>query len=69
VHYLVGRRGSAALPGDPLGPAALVGLVPDLVERDVYLCGPVPMMDRVERTLLDLGVPKPQVHAERFAFL
>ena len=69
VHYLVGRRGSPEMPADPLGPRALLGLVPDLIDRDVYVCGPIPMMDRVERTLLDLGVPRAQVHAERFAYL
>jgi predicted ferric reductase len=69
VHYLVGRRGSPEMPADPLGPRALVRLVPDLADRDVYVCGPISMMDRVERTLLDLGVPRAQVHAERFAYL
>jgi predicted ferric reductase len=69
VHYLVGRRGSPEMPADPLGPRALLGLLPDLIDRDVYVCGPIPMMDRVERTLLDLGVPRAQVHAERFAYL
>jgi predicted ferric reductase len=68
VHYLVGRRGSEALPSDPLAPEALLRLVPDLRDRDVYLCGPVPMMDRLERTLRELRVPRRRIHAERFAY-
>jgi ferredoxin-NADP reductase len=68
VVYLVGRRGSAEMPRDPLAGASLAALVPDIRQRDVYLCGPVAMMDRVERTLGRLGVPSGQVHAERFAY-
>ena len=40
----------------------------DLADRDVYLCGPVGLLDRLERTLRDLGVPGRQVHIERFAY-
>ena len=68
VHYLVGQRGSWAVPNDPLGPAALSSLVPDARERDVYLCGPEPMMEAVRRTLRVLGVPTKQIHSERFAY-
>jgi predicted ferric reductase len=65
VHYLVGprvRRPSA----DPLGPSGIRRLVPDVAARDVYLCGPVPLMDMVRRGLRSLGVPDDRVHAERF---
>jgi len=40
VHYLVGRRGSREMPGDPLDPRALRRLVPDINSRDVYVAGP-----------------------------
>ena len=68
VHYLVGQRGTRLLPADPLGPEAIARLVPDVAERDAYLCGPVAMMRRVEDALERLGVPRAQVHAERFAY-
>lgn len=68
VHYVVGRRGGQMLPADPLGPEAIARLVPDAAERDAYLCGPVAMMRRVEDALTHLGVPKGQVHAERFGY-
>jgi predicted ferric reductase len=68
VHYIVGRRGSPRLPTDPLGPAPLAELVPDIQRRDVYLCGPVPMMDALRRTLGVLGVPAAQIHSEHFAY-
>ena len=68
VHYIVGRRGSPSVPPDPLGPETLSSLVPDAQERDVYVCGPDPMMDAVRRTLRTLGVPTNQIHTERFVY-
>lgn len=68
VHYLVGRRGSAELPRDPLDADGIEYLVPDIADHDVYICGPNEMMDRVTESLRDLGVPNRQIHAERFAY-
>jgi predicted ferric reductase len=68
VHYLVGERGSAGLPGDPLGPRALQHLVPGIQRHDVFVCGPDGMMDAVRRSLRELRVPSSQIHSERFAF-
>jgi predicted ferric reductase len=42
-------------------------LVPDVAERDVYLCGPPPMMAGLRPALLALGVPPHRLHDERFA--
>ena len=42
-------------------------LVPDVAERDVYLCGPPPMMAGLRPALLALGVPRRRRHDERFA--
>ncbi|MFE9022892.1 ferric reductase-like transmembrane domain-containing protein [Streptomyces sp. NPDC007808] len=52
---------------DKLGPAELARLVPDITDRDVFLCGPPPMMNAVIGSLRELGVPKQQVHFERFS--
>ncbi|MEU6347725.1 ferredoxin reductase family protein [Streptomyces sp. NPDC047072] len=52
---------------DRLAPAELVKLVPDIAERDVFLCGPPPMMNAVLGTLRELNVPKAQTHFERFS--
>jgi predicted ferric reductase len=68
VHYLVGRRGTPDMPRDPFEPRSLRRLVPDVHQRDVYVCGPVPMMDTVRRSLRALHVPDAQIHDERFAF-
>jgi predicted ferric reductase len=42
-------------------------LVPDLVEREVFLCGPPGLADLVEREVRRAGVPRRHVHVERFA--
>jgi predicted ferric reductase len=66
VHYLVGPRDGPS--GDLLNAESLERLVPDVRDRDVYLCGPVPMMQRVEESLRRLGLSSRQIHAERFAY-
>lgn len=52
---------------DRLAPGELARLVPDIADRDVYLCGPPPMMNAVLGSLRELGVPAPQTHFERFS--
>ncbi|MFD4568577.1 ferric reductase-like transmembrane domain-containing protein [Streptomyces sp. NPDC058467] len=52
---------------DKLAPREIARLVPDVAERDVFVCGPPGMTGAVLRTLRDLGVPKQQIHAERFS--
>ncbi len=52
---------------DRLAPAELARLVPDIADRDVFLCGPPPMMTAVLGSLRELNVPKPQIHFERFS--
>jgi predicted ferric reductase len=63
VHLLTGRTAD----GNPLDGHSLRTLVPDIAERDVYVCGPPRMTDAVVRTLRELGVPRPQIHDERFS--
>ena len=47
---------------------ALRRRVPDIAERDVYLCGPTPWTDLVHRTLLAAGTPADHVHVEAFGW-
>jgi predicted ferric reductase len=66
VHYVVGdhrTEDGARL----LTPAHLLELVPDIRERDVYVCGPPAMTDLAVRHIRDAGVPRRLVHVERFA--
>jgi predicted ferric reductase len=72
VHYLLGRR----RPGSWLPDAAggrddvdvLRQLAPDLARSDVYVCGPVSWMDAVLAAARKAGVPRTQLHQERFAW-
>jgi len=45
----------------------IIRLVPDVQEREVFLCGPPPMMRTLRRALADLGVPGRSIHDERFS--
>jgi len=67
IHYLVGdHRGDGA---HLLSPQHLGELVPDLVERDVFLCGPPAMTDAIHLNLRAAGVSRRHVHLERFALV
>jgi predicted ferric reductase len=63
LHLLTGRTGTGAQPFEP---ESLARLVPDITERDTFVCGPAAMTDAVLRSLRALRVPARQVHAERF---
>jgi predicted ferric reductase len=66
IEYLVGDH-TAPEGRDLLSPGHLTELVPDLAERDVYLCGPVGLVDRIVPSLRHAGVPRRHLHVERFA--
>ncbi len=53
---------------DRLGVPALRALVPDIRERDCFVCGPPGLVDAVCRRLHRLGVPRAQIHFERFEY-
>jgi ferredoxin-NADP reductase len=63
LHLLTGRTDQGARPFEP---GALRQLVPDIVERDVYVCGPPAMTVAVLSGLHRLKVPRLQIHAEKF---
>jgi predicted ferric reductase len=66
LHYVVGDHRTAE-GREYLSPAHLRELVPDIVDRDVYVCGPPGLTDVLERNVRAAGVPKRFIHAERFA--
>lgn len=68
VHYIVGRRGVDVHP-DPFAPRFLRQAVPDVQQRDVFVCGPPSMEDAVQQSLESLGVPPQHIHREHFAYL
>ncbi|SNY76186.1 ferredoxin reductase family protein [Paractinoplanes atraurantiacus] len=63
LHLLTGRTGEG---NQPFSAGNLLGLVPDIAQRDVFVCGPSAMTTAVLRSLRQLGVPARQRHAETF---
>jgi predicted ferric reductase len=66
VRYVIGDHLSAE-GRDLLSAAHLRELVPDVAERDVFLCGPPAMVAAIERSVRRAGVPRRCLHVERFA--
>jgi predicted ferric reductase len=71
VLFLPGRRRAPdSWLGDGMGTVddlgALRHWVPDVAERDVYVCGPEPWVDSVRRTTEAAGVPADRFHVETF---
>lgn len=73
LERIAQRRGARVqyLFSDRVGPLTadlLQYLVPNLIERDVYLCGPPSLAGAVRRSLRLTGLPDRQLHEERFDF-
>ena len=62
VHYVLGDE------ADCLSARSLTFLVPDLAQRDVYMCGPPKMTEAVRLALHAAGLSDDYIHEERFAF-
>jgi ferredoxin-NADP reductase len=73
---LVPLPGRRRAPGSWLGhgakqpedASALLAWIPDLAERDVYVCGPEAWTELVRRSALAAGLPPEQLHVEKFAW-
>ena len=67
LYVLTGRTGAGTPPNVPFAPANLAAAIPDITQRDIFVCGPRAMTDAVVHSLRALGVPRRQVHAEKFS--
>lgn len=74
VHYLTGPRIPGRASWLPLGAVrlsdseALRRLVPDIAERDVFVCGPQAWMEAAAQAARATGLPAGQLHQERFTW-
>ncbi len=68
LHYVLGRRPKCCSRHDPLSARRLQALVPDVAQRDIYICGSPGMMTTARRAVREAGVPRWRIHAERFDF-
>jgi ferredoxin-NADP reductase len=62
LHYVLGDRAADGA----LSPERLRELIPDLTERDVFVCGPASMTAAAQASLRAAGVPRRQIVAEGF---
>ena len=65
LRYVVGSRNDPG-PRQVMSPRGLRYLVPDLTERDIFLCGPAGLIDEAVRSLRRAGVPRKQIHLATF---
>ena len=76
--HMARARGGAMIPvtgprtafpgGNPFTAEALAANIPDLRSRAAFVCGPKDLQDRVCRELERAGVPRDQIHSERFGW-
>ena len=66
MHYVIGDHASAE-GAHLLSPTHLKELVPDITERDVFICGPVGMIDSIVPSLRNANVSRNHLHVERFS--
>src|SRR5450755_1082064 len=62
LHELVGSREQASIDEQ-----SLLRLVPDLDQRDVFVCGPERFVEDIVSVARNLGVPGESIHHEAFA--
>jgi ferredoxin-NADP reductase/DMSO/TMAO reductase YedYZ heme-binding membrane subunit len=66
------RRAAGSWLGEGIGPvsdlSALTYWVPDIAERDVYVCGPEAWAEDVRRTTEAAGLPADRFHVESFGW-
>jgi ferredoxin-NADP reductase len=73
LEQIAARRGARLLYAvgtdhDCLAAPGLLHAVPDLADRDVYLCASPRMAGAVRKSLHEAGLPAGRLHEERFAF-
>jgi ferredoxin-NADP reductase len=66
LRFLVGDHETAE-GRDLLSPAHLRESVPDIAEREVFVCGPPAMTNAIRENVRRADVPARFIHAERFA--
>lgn len=62
LHELIGSREET-----PIDQVSLPRLVPDLHQRDIYVCGPEGFVASIVEVATDIGVPAECIHHEAFA--
>jgi ferredoxin-NADP reductase len=56
-HFLLGR-----IDNDHI-----LKLSPDFKEREIYICGPIIMINTLRKNLREIGIPNSSIHLEKFS--
>ena len=67
IHYILSKDKNPNYLYGRSDKEKIQTLVPDHKERDIYICGPVAMLEGLRKDLAKLGVPEEQVHYEKFS--
>lgn len=67
IHHVYSAEPNYAGETGHVDAARVARLVPDFRDRDVYLCGPLPMMTSLIASLTAAGLAPSRLHYERFA--
>ena len=66
LHVLAGSRAFFSA-NDPFQPARLRAVIPDIAQRDVFICGPHAMESAVIAGVRKAGVATDRIHREEFS--
>lgn len=66
-HFLTEEKKSGEHISGRIDQSHIKDLVPDVSEREIYVCGPKEFMTAVTLFLVQLKVPKEQIHFEKFS--
>lgn len=65
LYVLAGRR-EWFTTRDPFDPAVITDAIPDIAQREVFVCGPASLESAVMTGMRKAGVPARHIHHERF---
>ena len=63
VHYMAGPRKKFPMDAPVLG-----ALIPDIADAEIYICGPLALIETVVLAAKELGVSATRVHHEEFVY-
>jgi len=69
LHYILTEQPDYAGEKGRLDQEKILRLVKDIKEREVYICGPIPMLDGMRKLIQEkeIGVQHNRIHFEKFA--
>jgi predicted ferric reductase len=67
LHYFLSQEKKTGFQSGRIDAAKIASLVKDIKERDIFICGPVPMMEALRKDLMNNGIAANAIHYEKFA--